>query len=58
MGRVCKQEGLPQVHGFEQLAAGEQRILQSLGVIDYVQQNGQDRRTPRVSGALAQNKGR
>lgn len=48
LGQVCQQEGLPPVHGFEELPAGEQRILQSLGVIDYVQQINQDRRTPRT----------
>lgn len=48
LGQVCQQEGLPPVHGFEELPAGEQRILQSLGVIDYVQQIHQDRRTPRT----------
>lgn len=45
---VCQQEGLPPVHGFEDLPAGEQRILQSLGVIDYVRQISQERRTPRT----------
>ncbi|MBA3314423.1 MAG: IS110 family transposase [Planctomycetota bacterium] len=47
LGRVCDQEGLPPAHGFEQLPAGEQRVLKSLGVIDYVQQISTDRRTPR-----------
>ena len=48
LGQVCRQEGLPPVHGFEELPAGEQRILQSLGVIDYVQQINHERRTPRT----------
>jgi transposase len=48
LGQLCQQEGLPPVHGFEELPAGEQRILQSLGVIDYVQQINQERRTPRT----------
>ncbi len=48
LGQVCQQEGLPPVHGFEELPAGEQRILQSLGVIDYVRQINQERRTPRT----------
>lgn len=48
LGQVCLQEGLPPVHGFEELPAGEQRILQSLGVIDYVQQIAQERRAPRT----------
>lgn len=48
LAEVCQQEGLPPAHGFEDLPAGEQRILQSLGVIDYVQQISQERRTPRT----------
>jgi transposase len=48
LGQVCLQEGLPPIHGFEELPAGEQRILQSLGVIDYVQQINHERRTPRT----------
>jgi transposase len=48
LGQVCQQEGLPPVHGFEDLPPGEQRILQSLGVIDYVQQIAHERRTPRT----------
>lgn len=44
ISKVCEQEGLPPVHGFEQLPSGEQRVLQSLGVIDYVEQINQDRR--------------
>ena len=48
LAEVCHQEGLPAVHGFEELPAGEQRILQSLGVIDYVTQISQERRTPRA----------
>ena len=47
ISKVCEQEGLPPVHGFEQLPAGEQRVLKSLGVIDYVEQIGEDRRVPR-----------
>lgn len=47
IGKVCEQEGLPPVHGFEQLPAGEQRVLQSPGVIDYVEQISDDRRVPR-----------
>jgi transposase len=54
--RVCEQEGLPPVHGFEQLPAGEQRVLRSLGVIEFVQQISQDRRTPRKTGSLATKK--
>jgi transposase len=46
--QVYQQEGIPPVHGFEELPAGEQRILQLLGVIDYVQQISQERRTPRT----------
>ncbi len=46
--QVCQQEGLPPVHGFEELPAGEQRILHSLGVIDFVQQIHQERRTART----------
>ncbi len=48
LGRVCHQEQLPPVHGFEQLPAGEQRVLKSLGVIEYVQQIGEDRQVPRT----------
>jgi transposase len=48
LGQVCQQEHLPPIHGFEELPAGEQRILQSLGVIDYVQQISQEQRTPRT----------
>jgi transposase len=47
LGAICEQEGLPPVHGFEQLPAGEQRVLRSLGVIDYVEQITESRRTPR-----------
>jgi hypothetical protein len=47
LGTVCEQEGLPPVHGFEQLPAGEQRVLKSLGVIDYVEQINESRRDPR-----------
>lgn len=53
LGQVCQQEGLPPVHGFEQLPPGEQRVLQSLGVIDYVQQINQERRTPRAPRRVA-----
>lgn len=42
--RVCRQEGLPPVHGFEQLPVAEQRVLKTMGVIDFVQQLGTDRR--------------
>jgi len=48
LGQVCQQEGLPAVHGFEQLPPGEQRVLQSLGVIDHVKQISQEQRTPRT----------
>jgi len=44
---VCEREGMPGVHGFEQLPIGEQRILKSLGVIDFVKQIGSDQRIPR-----------
>lgn len=47
IGTVCEQEGLPPTHGFEQLPVGEQRVLKSLGVIDYVKQINQERRNPR-----------
>jgi hypothetical protein len=47
LGTVCEQEGLPPAHGFEQLPAGEQRILKSLGVIEYVTQIHTERREPR-----------
>lgn len=47
IGTVCEQEGLPPAHGFEQLPAGEQRVLKSLGVIDYVEKINADRRDPR-----------
>lgn len=47
LGTVCEQEGLPPAHGFEQLPKGEQRVLKSLGVIDYVEQIHQERRNPR-----------
>ena len=47
ISRVCEQEGLPEPHGFEQLPPGEQRILKSLGVIDYVKEIHEDRRSPR-----------
>ncbi|QDU89373.1 Transposase IS116/IS110/IS902 family protein [Pirellulimonas nuda] len=53
--RVCEQEGLPPVHGFEQLPAGEQQVLRTLGVIDFVQQINQDRRSPRKSPTRARN---
>jgi transposase len=53
LGQVCQQEGLPTVHGFEQLPPGEQRVLQSLGVIDYVQQINQEHRTPRAPRRVA-----
>ncbi len=46
LGTVCEQEGLPPAHGFEQLPVGEQRVLQSLGVIDYVTQIHAERRDP------------
>jgi len=48
LSRVCEQEGLPAVHGFEHLPAGEQRILQSPGVIDSVREIYADRRIPRT----------
>ena len=48
LGRVCEEEGLPPVHGFEDLPAAEQRVLKSLGVIEYVQQIGGDRKTSRT----------
>ncbi len=48
LSKVCQQEGLPPVHGFEDLPAGEQRVLKSLGVIDYVQRLSQEQRTPRT----------
>ena len=44
--RVCRQEGLPPVHGFERLPVAEQRVLKAMGVIDYVQKIGVDQRTP------------
>ena len=44
---VCEREGMPGVHGFEQLPFGEQRIMKSLGVIDFVKQIGSDQRIPR-----------
>jgi transposase len=47
LGAVCEQEGLPPAHGFEQLPAGEQRVLKSLGVIDYVEQINKSHRDPR-----------
>ena len=47
LDQVCQQEGLPPVHRFEELPAGEQRVLLSLGVIDYVQRINQDQRVPR-----------
>lgn len=47
LAQVCQQEGLPPTHGFEQLPAGEQRVLKSLGVIEYVQEIGSERRVPR-----------
>lgn len=47
LGTVCEQEGLPPAHGFEQLPEGEQRVLKSLGVIDYVERIHQERRNPR-----------
>lgn len=47
LGTVCEQEGLPPTHGFEQLPADEQRILKSLGVIEYVTQIHTERREPR-----------
>lgn len=47
IGKVCEQEGLPPAHGFEQLPAGEQRVLKSLGVIDYVEKISHDQRVPR-----------
>ncbi|QDU89504.1 hypothetical protein Pla175_28960 [Pirellulimonas nuda] len=53
--RVCEQEGLPPVNGFEQLPAGEQQVLRTLGVIDFVQQINQDRRSPRKSPTRARN---
>lgn len=45
---VCEREGLPPAQGFEQLPVGEQRILKSLGVIDYVLDIGTARRIPRT----------
>jgi hypothetical protein len=48
LSQVCVQEGLPPAHGFEQLPKGEQRILKSLGVIDYVQEIRTERRIPRT----------
>jgi hypothetical protein len=48
LGQVCEREGLPAAHGFEQLSAGEQRVLKALGVIDNVQGINQDRRIPRT----------
>ncbi len=47
LSNVCKQEGLPPAHGFEELPPGEQQILKTLGVIDYVEQISSDRRAPR-----------
>jgi len=47
ISKVCEQEGLPPAHGFEELSTGEQRVLKSLGVIDYVDQINRDRRVPR-----------
>ncbi len=44
--RVCRQEGLPPVHGFEQLPVAEQRVLKTMGVIDFVQQLRTHRRAP------------
>jgi len=51
--KVCEQEGLPPAHGFEELPAGEQRVLQSLGVIDDVEQISHDRRVPRQRKATS-----
>lgn len=45
---ACQQEGLPRVHGFEELPIGEQRILKSLGVIEFVEQINNDQRVPRA----------
>jgi hypothetical protein len=36
LGQICEREGLPAVHGFEEFPPGEQHVLKSLGVIDYV----------------------
>ena len=44
---VCEQEGLPAVHGFEQLPVGEQHVLKTLGVIEYVEQISKERRVLR-----------
>ena len=48
LNQVCEQEALPPAHGFEQLPAGEQRILRTLGVIEYVQEIQSERRIPRT----------
>jgi len=48
LNQVCEQEVLPPAHGFEQLPAGEQRILRTLGVIEYVQDIQSERRIPRT----------
>lgn len=56
LGAVCEQEGLPPAHGFEQLPAGEQRVLRSLGVIEYVEQINQDRRVARTRKAASAEK--
>lgn len=56
LGRVCEQEGLPPVDGYAQLLPGEQRVLQSLGVIDYVERISQNRRTRRQEGQAQANR--
>lgn len=47
LGQVCEREGLPAAHGFEELPPGEQQVLKSLGVIDYVHNISKEQRTPR-----------
>ena len=47
LGTVCEQEGLPPSHGFEQLPPGEQRVLKTLGVIEYVADINTERRVSR-----------
>lgn len=53
LGQVCEREGLPIAHGFEQLPKGEQRILKSLGVIEYVRELSTERRVPRKRNSNA-----
>jgi len=48
LNKVCEQEALPPAHGFEQLSAGEQRTLRTLGVIEYVQEIQAERRITRT----------